>query len=337
MTAANLWRAITRLIQAGLLALLTIFCSVAAADPMADGRARSQAFLDGDIGSIWSQMDAQMQGALGSADALKQLLSALRRDFGEEKEVVSEEIAEQDDYTIYLRTSQWSKAATPLMMQWTFDAEGRIAGFFVRPKPVAADSRFLDYRTKTSLRLPFDGEWFVFWGGRDIEQNYHAVDRAQRFALDLVVRQGETSFEGDPADVESYHCWDRPILAPAAGMVVAAVNELPDQAIGSSDPAHPAGNHVVIDFGNGEFGFLAHMRKSSVTVKAGDRVEAGQQVGGCGNSGNTSEPHLHFHLQTTPDLTNGEGLPAQFVNYRADGKAVEWGEPEQGQVVAPAD
>ena len=117
--------------------------------------------------------------------------------------------------------------------------------------------------------------------------------------------------------------------------MVTAVSVLPDQAIGSSDPAHPAGNHVVLDFGNGEFGFLAHMRSGSLKVKAGDKVEAGQEVGRCGNSGNTSEPHLHFHLQTTPNLAEGEGLPARFVDYMADGKSVESGEPEQGQAIEP--
>ena len=314
-----------------LLAVLT----TADADPMIDGRAYSDAFLKGDMDRVWSRMDGQMQGALGSEETLDQLRSTLRRDFGEEAEVLEEEIGEADGYSAYLRTSRWTKSPGPLVMQWTLDGDGNVAGFFVRPKPVAAESRFLDYQTKTELHLPFEGQWYVYWGGRTIDQNYHAADRAQRFALDLVVRKSETTFEGEPTDLENYFCWDKPILAPAAGAVVTAVSDLPDQAIGSSDPAHPAGNHVVLDFGNGEFGFLAHMRSGSLKVKAGDKVEAGQEVGRCGNSGNTSEPHLHFHLQTTPNLAEGEGLPARFVDYTADGKSVESGEPEQGQAIEP--
>ena len=180
-----------------LLAVLT----TAGADPMIDGRAYSDAFLKGDIDRVWSRMDGQMQGALGSEETLDQLRSTLRRDFGEEAEVLEEEIGEADGYSVYLRTSRWTKAPGPLVMQWTLDGDGNVAGFFVRPKPVAAESRFLDYQTKTELHLPFEGQWYVYWGGRTIDQNYHAADRAQRFALDLVVRKSETTFEGEEGEI----------------------------------------------------------------------------------------------------------------------------------------
>ena len=143
------------------------------------------------------------------------------------------------------------------------------------------------------------------------------------------------SHDGDGTRLTDYYCWDEPILAPAAGTVVAAVDNLPDNPIGSTDAQNPAGNHVVLDFGNGEFGFLGHMREGSVAVSAGERVARGEELGRCGNSGNTSEPHLHFHLQTTADLSNGEGLPAFFEDYVADGRPVDRGEPLAGQVIEP--
>jgi murein DD-endopeptidase MepM/ murein hydrolase activator NlpD len=136
--------------------------------------------------------------------------------------------------------------------------------------------------------------------------------------------------------LESYYCWDQPILAPAAGTVAGVVTDLPDNPIGSTDPQNPAGNHVVLDFGNGEFGFLGHMRQGSIRLQPGDEVEMGQELGRCGNSGNTSEPHLHFHLQTTTDLSNGDGLPAFFNQYVADDQTVERGEPEAGLYIQPA-
>lgn len=64
-------------------------------------------------------------------------------------------------------------------------------------------------------------------------------------------------------------------------------------------------------------------------------MKAGQTLGLCGNSGNSSEPHLHYHLQNTGIFFDGDGLPAQFLNYVADGKAVERGEPRKGQQVRP--
>ena len=106
-----------------------------------------------------------------------------------------------------------------------------------------------------------------------------------------------------------------------------------DNVPGSMNPAVPAGNHLVIDHGNGEYSLLAHFRKGTVAVKTGDKVEPGQLVGRCGNSGNSSEPHLHYHLQNAPRFGKGEGLPAQFRDYCEDGRAVAVGEPRRAQRV----
>ena len=67
---------------------------------------------------------------------------------------------------------------------------------------------------------------------------------------------------------------------------------------------------------------------------AGDKVRAGDPIGRCGNSGHSNLPHLHYHLQTTPRWLDGEGLPAQFSNYYANGKIIERGEPIQGEIIS---
>jgi murein DD-endopeptidase MepM/ murein hydrolase activator NlpD len=90
---------------------------------------------------------------------------------------------------------------------------------------------------------------------------------------------------------------------------------------------------VVIDLGNSEFIFLAHFKLGSFMVKAGDQVRAGQKIGKCGNSGNSPVPHLHVHMQNSPQLFDGEGLPMQFHNYLAQKKFVSAGELENGQTV----
>jgi hypothetical protein len=99
--------------------------------------------------------------------------------------------------------------------------------------------------------------------------------------------------------------------------------------------SQPLGNHIILDHGNGEHSFLAHLRKGSVRIAVGDTVAAGIVVGECGNSGNSSEPRLRDHLQTTPVFGRGEGLPAQFRGYVADGEPVERGEPVPGQRIRP--
>ncbi|NGM46838.1 M23 family metallopeptidase [Rhodobacter sp. SGA-6-6] len=321
---------------AWILGLIQAAALSAQAEPLSTGQHLAETFLRGNVEEIWTASTAEMRAAFGSVDAL----AALREDldgFGTEEAVLSESVERQAGHDVFTRRSRWSGSAAPLELVIALDGEERIAGFFIRPQPVAAPSPHLDYRTRARLRLPVEGEWFVYWGGREIEDNYHAADAGQRFALDLLVLRDGQSHAGDPSALDSYHCWGRPILAPAEGVVVAAVDGLPDQPIGSADPANPAGNHVVIDFGNGEYGFLAHLRRNSLRVAVDDRVAAGQEIGSCRNSGNTSEPHLHFHLQTSPRLGTGEGLPAQFTGYLANGVPVERGEPRKGETIRSAD
>jgi murein DD-endopeptidase MepM/ murein hydrolase activator NlpD len=100
--------------------------------------------------------------------------------------------------------------------------------------------------------------------------------------------------------------------------------------------SQPLGNHVVLDLGNGEYAFFAHFKQGSVAVKPGDAVEPGATLGACGNSGHSSEPHLHFHVQDSPTPFSGDGLPAQFVDYVANGASVARGEPRRGERISPA-
>jgi hypothetical protein len=212
-----------------------------------------------------------------------------------------------------------------------------VRGFQVTPEVVRpAPSRYLDYATKTELRLPFapGDAWFVFWGGRAVEQNYHAAYSDQRFAYDLLAMQDGRTHAGEGKKNEDYHCFDRAIVAPGAGVVVSVENDVPDNVPGVMNAAVPLGNHVILDHGNGEFSFLAHFKRGSVVVEKGQRVAAGDALGRSGNSGNSSEPHLHYHLQDAPEFQQGgQGLPAFFLGYEADGELVERGEPVKGQTL----
>lgn len=307
---------------------------------MQAGRELSRLFLQGETDAVWARMSPQMQAALGNAVALADFRAQVTRDLGEEQAVIDESsTAAEPGAHVYLRTARWSRLPTPILMQWAMDDTGQVAGFSVQAKPVAtpeaAPSPYLDYQTRTRLRLPFDGHWYVVWGGHDIAQNYHAATPGQRFAYDLLKVVGDSSHRGDGQALEDYYCWNEKILAPADGTVLEAVDGLPDQAIGTRNTKAIAGNHVMLDLGNGEYAMLAHLRQGSVAVKAGQRVVAGQELGRCGNSGNTSEPHLHFHLQDAPEFGQGNGLPAFFEHYIADGEIVERGEPVRGQTIAP--
>jgi murein DD-endopeptidase MepM/ murein hydrolase activator NlpD len=126
----------------------------------------------------------------------------------------------------------------------------------------------------------------------------------------------------------AYVGWGRELVAPAAGTVIVARGDRPDQPVPNrSDPAFYApefpsggdmGNHVVIDHGNGEFSVIAHMMAGSLLVAAGQAVRQGQPVGRLGNSGDTTGPHVHYQLQSAPDWRFADALPCRFTNVAAD-------------------
>jgi len=211
-------------------------------------------------------------------------------------------------------------------------------------------SKYINYKTKTYLRYPLSGESYIGWGGRTLEQNAHALFKDQRFALDIVaLKEGHTvlsaedikedkyeTYSGDVSKNESYYIFGREVLATARGVVVSTQNNVVDNTPGEYNQKQAAGNYVVIDHGNGEFSMFGHLKQQSVVVQAGEHVEYGDVLGLCGNSGNSSEAHLHYHLQNTNEWHNGEGLPAQFNAYIANGHLVEKGEPIRGQIIRPS-
>jgi murein DD-endopeptidase MepM/ murein hydrolase activator NlpD len=318
---------------------LALACLLAASASAADYEAAAREVLANIVAKNYTaaakNFDEKMMSAL-PPDKLQQVFETqIQPQIGAFQSVREAKSQTDGPYTIVTLLSKFERGL--INVQLAFDAQGKVAGLFFKPAEAPAEpapTRFADYQTKTNLRLPFDGEWFVFWGGRTREQNYHVIARDQRFAYDILIMRDGSTHSGDAKVAANYYCWNQPIYAPADGVITEAVDGLPDNTPGVMDPSKPAGNHLVIDHGNGEFSLLAHLRNGSVAPKAGDHVKRGDVIGRCGNSGNTSEPHLHYHLQNAPHFGEGEGLPAQFRNYVADGKKVDRGEPVKGQRIS---
>lgn len=319
----------------GLVALAWAGLAYAETPVIETGRSLTEQFLLGQTAGLWDQMTPRMQEALGSERALGSFSRSITDQTGRAGRIIGEETQAVQGFDVYLQTRQFPSADRPLLFQWALDGEGRIAGFFVKPQPDEPSAAFEQHETATRLSLPFSGEWTVVWGGRKRSQNYHADSDNQRYAYDFLITRDGATHAGDPALLESYFCWGQPILAPADGVVTVAIDGLPDQVPGEMDPSHPPGNHVVLDHGNGERSLLAHLRNGSVAVTPGEAVSRGQQLGVCGNSGNTTEPHLHFQLQQGAAFGEGHGLPAPFVDLLIDGEPVDRAEPVRGQVVSP--
>lgn len=194
-----------------------------------------------------------------------------------------------------------------------------------------APSNYLNYETQVDLELPFNGEWFVASGGRTLSQSHHASVREQRFAFDAIQKINNSSHSGNGQNNEDYYCFGKTLYSPGDGVVVVMENSVADNIPGETNPSQLAGNYIVIDHQNNEYSFLAHFKQGSIIVNIGDEVLKGQELGKTGNSGNSTEPHLHYHMQTTIDILNGEGLPAQFQNYYVDDVFINRGEPIKNQ------
>jgi murein DD-endopeptidase MepM/ murein hydrolase activator NlpD len=104
------------------------------------------------------------------------------------------------------------------------------------------------------------------------------------------------------------------VLAPADGVVTEAIDGVRDNVPRSMNPLSALGNAVFIQHSEHEVSVLAHFKRSSLKVKAGDVVKKGQVLGQCGNSGNSSEPHIHYHLQDTPVIQDATGIKCFFEN-----------------------
>ena len=196
---------------------------------------------------------------------------------------------------------------------------------------------YLNYKTKTALQLPFDGEWYIFNGGRTHKHGAHHFvtwGSGQRYAIDVVMLEDGKSYAGDGKDNEDYYCFGKSLHAPAGGVVLEIENSVEDNIPGElAETGTAAGNYVLMDHLNGEYSLIAHFKKGTVLVAVGDTITPGQELGLTGNSGNSTEPHLHYHMQNSPQLLNSTGLPAQFQNYYTNGVFTERGEPEQAQFI----
>lgn len=140
--------------------------------------------------------------------------------------------------------------------------------------------------------------------------------RGQSYGVDIV-RVGARGMRARgfvPTHPAAYAIFGAPVYAPCAGEVVAAADGFPDMPPPRADRAHMAGNHVILSCG-GAWIVLGHLQRGTVLVRAGDSVRVGAPLGRVGNSGNTSEPHLHIHAQrpgTTAAPLGGDPLPVRF-------------------------
>ncbi|GAA3607102.1 hypothetical protein GCM10022199_08580 [Marihabitans asiaticum] len=228
-----------------------------------------------------------------------------------------------------------------------------VAMFFVRaPRQ--------DHRSPVHTQPPVLGRWVPINSPGSKVPSHGIRAYGQAFAIDILhprsmPRPPAPGWGLSQRPPEAYSCFGEPVHAMAAGTVVRASDGLRDHRTRSTWPGliymltieaaarevlgagFVVGNHVVIDHGDGVYSAYAHLQQGSVTVSADDQVTAGEQIALVGNSGNTSEPHLHVQLMDHSRFTAAAGLPFRWENIRQRGKETDesWSHKPVSRQITP--
>ncbi len=164
------------------------------------------------------------------------------------------------------------------------------------------------------VRLPLQGRWRVLNGGLTAKTSHSWGLLAQRYAYDFVRDPGD----GTPP-LAGWPAFGAPVLAVLAGEVVAVRDGLRDHprpGTGWIDwrVRDPRGNYVLIRHGQGRFSLYFHLQKGSVLAVPGTHMAQGEVIGAVGNSGHSTEPHLHFQIQDRRNGFTCLGLPPRFCD-----------------------
>ncbi|EPH41666.1 M23 family metallopeptidase [Streptomyces aurantiacus] len=195
----------------------------------------------------------------------------------------------------------------------------------------------LESRAAVEVGPPVTGRWSALNSPADKVPSHGTHHLGQTYAIDITAEPEQGPAR--PAPVwfwpvarrgQAYPAFGAPLHAVADATVVHAEDGQRDHLSRSSlvgvlyfwliegvgrvigGTRRIVGNHIVLDLGEGVFAMYAHVQRGSLAVRAGDKVVAGQRLGGCGNSGNSTEPHVHFQLMDGPDLETARGIPFRW-------------------------
>ncbi|PFK38145.1 peptidase M24 [Bacillus cereus] len=186
-------------------------------------------------------------------------------------------------------------------------------GWFANIGGLAYPADVQSMTLKVVVRFPLNERALVGWGGNRLETNYHVIKPNERWAYDILIPPAEVK----SSKLEEYGIYGTDVLAPVSGTVVSINNDEKDLVPGSEGFQSMAGNHIYLRLDEtGTFLILAHLKQGSIKVREGQRVNEGEILAQVGNSGSSSEPHLHIHHQrqdpSKVSMFLAEGLPLYF-------------------------
>lgn len=262
--------------------------------------------------NIFDLFSAEMKSAL-PLEKTNEFFNRIKSQSGDIK---SREFLKYKNVTYASYKTKFERAL--FVVNISLDKESKINGLYI--KPFKEDNLPKLERNQTNLILPFNEEWNVFWGGDTKELNYHVVNESQKNAFDILIIGGNgKSFKTDGKTNEDYYAFGKELIAPCDAEVVLAVDGIKDNIPGELNPIYIPGNTVILKTKNNEFLFFAHFKQNSIIVKEGQKVSQGELLGLCGNSGNSTEAHLHFHIQNVENMTKATGAKSYFSKIFVNG------------------
>jgi hypothetical protein len=164
------------------------------------------------------------------------------------------------------------------------------------------------------LELPFNGIWIAGHAGASLQTNSHFRNK---YAIDFLKLGSDNRFYKEKEDsVTDFYSYNEPVFSPANAIVTQVVDSVESDLMFQLDTINAGGNFIILDIGNGKYVFFGHLKKASIAVKTGDTISMGTYIGRVGNSGNSTVPHLHMHVQnkSISDQEDKITYPFRFRN-----------------------
>lgn len=199
-----------------------------------------------------------------------------------------------------------------------------------------ASIKVINHKSKNEYYFPLKGSWAAY--GAPSLISHHRWGSIQEFAFDFAkIGADGTTYEGDGSKLTDYYAYGAPVYAIGSGKVISIYSEATESNSNLKQPDESAeeylrrlaelqqellakgfpyvmGNHIIIEHDNGEYSFYLHLKSGSIKVKNGDIIKRGQPIAALGHSGNSTEPHLHFHVTDGPDMVYSRSIPVSFKN-----------------------
>ena len=257
-----------------------------------------------DYETLYSYFTKEMKKQI-SKKALKKLIQDYNR-FAHQHKCFVDIVTEKYDENVWLDAFENYGVSIHV-------THGKISALLFKPLYY-----FKDKHTTLTYQFPFNDEWFVYWGGDNELFNYHYPIETQRYAYDFIKinKDSGMSYFEDGMRCKHYYAYNTPVYAPLNGVVVDIENNIKDNRIGQTNQRQPLGNYVMIKHSTNEFSLIGHLKQHSIKVNIGDEITDNVMIGLCGNSGNSSEPHIHFQVSNQPSLLEGQSLKVNFENNR---------------------